>query len=153
MPLAITSEHEDLADAVARFAERHASIEKTRAALDSIAAGELPTWWDDFTAHGFHAVHLPEAAGGQGGTLTDLACVVETAAAALLPGPLLSTVIASAVANSADPSATELVTELATGATAAIVLPDESDVRATAHPDGWRLSGVSSSVLGIAAAR
>lgn len=153
MPLAITSEQEDLADAVARFAERHAPIEKTRAALDSIAAGELPTWWDDFTAHGFHAVHLPEEAGGQGGTLTDLACVVETAAAALLPGPLLSTVIASAVANSADPSATELVTELATGATAAMVLPDESDVRATAHPDGWRLSGASSSVLGIAAAR
>ncbi|MDX1887085.1 acyl-CoA dehydrogenase [Mycolicibacterium sp. 120270] len=153
MPLAITSEQEELADAVARFAERHAPIEKTRAALESIAAGELPTWWDDFTAHGFHAVHLPEAAGGQGGTLTDLACVIETAAAALLPGPLLSTVTASAVANSADAPATELITELAAGATAAIVLPEESDVLATAQPDGWRLRGASSPILGIAAAR
>ncbi len=153
MPLAITSEQEDLAEAVARFAARHAPVEKTRAALDSIAAGELPTWWEDFTANGFHAVHLPEAVGGQGGTLTDLACVVETAAAALLPGPLLSTVTTSAVANSADPPATQLITELAAGATAATVLPDQSDVHATACPDGWRLRGASSSILGIASAR
>ena len=36
--------------------------------FDSIAAGELPPWWEEFTAHGFHAVHLPEQVGGQGGT-------------------------------------------------------------------------------------
>ena len=52
-------------------------------------AGESPSWWEELIAHGFHAVHLPEQVGGQGGTLTDLACVIETAAAALLPGPLL----------------------------------------------------------------
>ena len=88
-----------------QFAARHAPIDKTRAALDSIAAGELPTWWEEFTAHGFHAVHLPEEAGGQGGTLADMACVIEAAAAALLPGPLLSTATASAVASLADESA------------------------------------------------
>jgi 3-oxochol-4-en-24-oyl-CoA dehydrogenase len=151
--LAITSEQEDLADAVSRFAARHAPIEKTRAALGSIAAGELPTWWEDLTAHGFHAVHLPEASGGQGGTLADLACVVETAAAALLPGPLLSTVTASAVANTADQSGAPLTAELATGTTAAVVLPDQSEIHATSHADGWRLHGSSSSVLGISAAQ
>ncbi|WNG94380.1 acyl-CoA dehydrogenase [Mycobacterium sp. ITM-2016-00318] len=151
--LAITSEQEDLSDAVGRFAARHAPIEKTRAALDSIAAGELPTWWEELTAHGFHAVHLPEEAGGQGGTLTDLACVVETAAAALLPGPLLSTVTASAVANTADESGAPLVAELAAGTTAALVLPDQSDVRAIPNADGWRLRGSSSSILGVCAAQ
>jgi len=151
--LAITSEQEDLADAVGRFAARHAPIEKTRAALDSIAAGELPTWWEELTAHGFHAVHLPENSGGQGGTLTDLACVVETAAASLLPGPLLSTVTASAVAATALESDAPLLTELAAGATAAMVLPDQSDVSATRHADGWRLSGSTSSILGISAAQ
>jgi 3-oxochol-4-en-24-oyl-CoA dehydrogenase len=151
--LAITSEQEDLTDAVGRFAARHAPIEKTRAALDSIAAGELPTWWEEFTAHGFHAVHLPEEAGGQGGTLTDLACVVETAAAALLPGPLLSTVTAGAVANTADESGASLVAELSAGATAAVVLPDQSDIRAIRHADGWRLGGSSTSVLGVSAAQ
>src|ERR1700723_3226369 len=87
MVLAITTEQEHLADAVSQFAARHSPIDKTRAALDSLAAGELPPWWEEFTAHGFHAVHLPEVAGGQGGTLVDLACVIEAAAAALLPGP------------------------------------------------------------------
>ncbi|EPQ44802.1 Acyl-CoA dehydrogenase [Mycobacterium sp. 012931] len=69
MALAITAEQEQLAQAVAQFAARHAPIDKTRAAWDSIAAGELPPWWEELTAHGFHAVHLSEDAGGQGGTL------------------------------------------------------------------------------------
>ena len=106
MALAITAEQEQLVDAVSRFASRHAPIDKTRASFDSIAAGELPPWWKEFVARGFHAVHLPENVGGQGGSLADMACVVEAAAAALLPGPLLSTAIASAVASLADESAT-----------------------------------------------
>ena len=77
MVLAITTEQEQLADAVGRFAARHAPIDKTRAAFDTIAAGELPPWWEEFTAHGFHAVHLPEVAGGQGGT-----CLLYTSDAA-----------------------------------------------------------------------
>ena len=123
---AITIEQEQLAEAVTQFAARHAPIDKTRAALDSIAAGELPTWWEEFTANGFHAVHLPEEAGGQGGTLADMACVIEAAAAALLPGPLLSTATASAVASLADDSAAALVADLAGGAPAAVVLPEDS---------------------------
>ena len=130
MALAITTEQEQLAEAVSQFAARHAPIDKTRAAFDSIAAGELPPWWEEFTAHGFHAVHLPEDAGGQGGTLADMACVVEAAAAALLPGPLLSTATTSAVASLADASAAALMADLAAGATAAIVLPEHSDVHA-----------------------
>jgi 3-oxochol-4-en-24-oyl-CoA dehydrogenase len=153
MVLAVTGEQEDLSDAVNRFAARHAPIDKTRAAFDSIAAGELPSWWEEFTAHGFHAVHLPESAGGQGGTLGDLACVIETAAAALLPGPVLSTAIASAVAALADDSAASLLSELAAGATAVAILPEDSDVRAVRQDDGWRLSGSSAPVLGLVAAQ
>src|ERR1700754_5166111 len=118
MALAITAEQEQLVDAVSRFVSRNAPLDKTRAAFDSIAAGELPTWWEEFVAMGFHAVHLPERAGGQGGHLSDMACVVEAAAAALLPGPLLSTATAGAVATLADASATALVSDLAVGATA-----------------------------------
>ncbi|MBB3748911.1 alkylation response protein AidB-like acyl-CoA dehydrogenase [Mycolicibacterium sp. BK634] len=153
MALAITIEQEQLAEAVTQFAARHAPIDKTRAALDSIAAGELPTWWEEFTANGFHAVHLPEAAGGQGGTLADMACVIEAAAAALLPGPLLSTAAASAVAALADDSAAALVADLAGGATAAVVLPEDSAVRAVRDDEGWRLTGSISSTLGLVAAQ
>ena len=141
MVLAITAEQEQLAEAVSRFAARHAPIDKTRAAFDSIAAGELPPWWEEFTAHGFHAVHVPEAAGGQGGTLADMACVIEAAAAALLPGPLLSTATTSAVASLADASAAALMADLAAGATAAVVLPEHSAVHAVRRGDGWCLRG------------
>lgn len=151
--LAITIEQEQLAEAVTQFAARHAPIDKTRAALDSIAAGELPTWWEEFTANGFHAVHLPEDAGGQGGTLADTACVIEAAAAALLPGPLLSTVSASAVASLADDSAATLVADLAGGATAVVVLPEDSGVRAVPDGEGWRLTGSIGSTLGLLAAQ
>lgn len=153
MVLAITTEQEHLVDALAQFAARHAPIDKTRAALDSIAAGELPPWWQDFTAHGFHAVHLPEAAGGQGGTLADMACVIEAAAAALLPGPWLGTVTTTAVASLADASVASLMADLAAGATAATVLPEHSTVRAIRHGDGWRLHGACGTTLGICAAQ
>ena len=153
MALAITIEQEQLAEAVTQFAARHAPIDKTRAALDSIAAGELPTWWEEFSASGFHAVHLAEEAGGQGGTLADMACVIEAAAAALLPGPLLSTATASAVASLADESAAAFVTDLADGATAAVVLPEDSAVRASRDGVGWRLSGSIGSTLGLCAAQ
>ena len=153
MALAITTEQEQLAEAVGQFAARHAPIDKTRAAFESIAAGELPTWWDEFTAHGFHAVHLPEVAGGQGGTLADMACVVEAAAAALLPGPLLSTATTSAVARLAGASTAALMADLAAGATAVTVLPEQSAVHVARDGADWRLSGSSATTLGIVGAQ
>ena len=153
MALAITTEQEQLGDAISSFAARHAPIDKTRASLDSIAAGDLPPWWDELTAHGFHAVHLPEAIGGQGGSLTDLGCVIEAAAAALLPGPLLPTAIASAVTNLADDSGAGLLVDLIAGATAAVVLPEHSTVRAVRLDDGWQLDGSCVPTLGIMSAQ
>lgn len=153
MGLAITTEQEQLADAVARFAARHAPIDKTRAGFDSIAAGEIPSWWEQFTAQGFHAVHLPEDVGGQGGTLAEMACVIEAAAAALLPGPLLSTATASAVASLAGPAGASLLAELAAGTTAVVLLPEDGDICATPDGDGWLLNGSSASTLGICAAQ
>jgi len=150
--LAITTEQEQLAEAVRQFAARHAPIDKTRASFDSIAAGELPSWWEEFTSLGFHAVHLAEDAGGQGGTLVDMACVVEAAAGALLPGPLLSTVTTSAIVSLADPPAAPLA-DLVAGATAATVLPEQSAVQAVRVADGWSLSGSSASTLGIVSAQ
>lgn len=157
MALAITVEQEQLVDAVARFVAHHAPIDKTRASFEEIAAGELPTWWEEFTGQGFHSVHVPEEFGGQGGTLADTACVVEAAAAGLLPGPLLSTVTASAVAGlaaeSGDASARSLLAALAGGATAAVVLPEDAELRAVATDGGWRLTGHTGTTLGIVGAQ
>src|SRR5271155_4943011 len=128
MTLAITVEQEQLVDAVNRFVARHAPIDKTRAEFDRIASGEIPSWWLEFVDSGFHAVHLPGHVGGQDGTLADMACVVEAAAKPLL-------------------------TDLAAGATAVVILPEHCDVQAVPEGTSWRLSGSSGSVLGIIAAQ
>ena len=140
--LAITSEQEDLADAVSRFAARHAPIEKTRAIFDSIAAGELPTVVGRVRPHTvFTRYTFPSSFGGQGGTLGRPGVCRRGRRRGVAAGPLLATVTASAVANPADARRrASLIAELAAGTTAAVVLPDQSDVRATAHADGWRLT-------------
>ena len=76
MPIGLTPEQLQLEDAVGRFAARHAAVDQTRGSFDALAEGTLPKWWDDLVAQGFHAVHLPDSVGGQGGSLSDAACVL-----------------------------------------------------------------------------
>jgi alkylation response protein AidB-like acyl-CoA dehydrogenase len=154
MSIGLTSEQQQLAGAVAQFAGRRAPIEATRKNFDSLAAGQLPEWWDEFVATGFHAAHLPERVGGGGGALIDAACVVEAAATALLPGPVLSTVTAGAVALLADdaPAVSTLMGRLADGAAATVVLPD-GGLRAAKTADGWSVTGTSGATLGICSAQ
>lgn len=66
MTIGLTPEQDQLAAAVADFAERHAPIEDSPG-LRLIGRGELPAWWDEFVANGFHAVHLPERIGDRAG--------------------------------------------------------------------------------------
>jgi alkylation response protein AidB-like acyl-CoA dehydrogenase len=155
MTIGLTPEQHQLAEAVTDFAARHAPIEKTRATFDALAAGDLPQWWDDFVVNGFHAVHLPEQIGGQGGTLMDTACVVEAATTALLPGPVLPTVAAGAVALLADdtPDLRTLLGRIAEGASAAVVLPGDHGLRATSSLGGWTVSGASTATLGACSAQ
>lgn len=154
MTLGLSPEQQELSDAIGQFAARHAPIATTRGRFDDLAAGRVPGWWDALVANGFHAVHLPEGLGGQGGELIDAACVLESAGISLLPGPLLPTVSAGAVALLADPTpgAQSFVRDLAAGATAAIVLPEDGF---SARSDGgnWLISGASNVALGVCAAR
>ncbi|GAA4537322.1 acyl-CoA dehydrogenase [Mycobacterium paraffinicum] len=154
MTLGLSPEQQELSDAVGRFAGRHAPIAATRDSFDDLAAGCRPEWWDALVGNGFHAVHLPESLGGQGGRLSDAACVLEAAGKALLPGPLLPTVAAGAVALLADPTpaAEALLRDLAAGVAAAIVLPDDGDFRARADDGGWRITGASEVTAGVCAA-
>ncbi|RAV10059.1 acyl-CoA dehydrogenase [Mycolicibacterium sp. GF69] len=154
MTLSLTPEQRELSDSIGQFAARRASMAGARDAFDQIARGDLPPWWADFVANGFHAVHLPERSGGGGGDLLDAACVLEAAGKASLSGPLLSTVATGAVALLAEPTqpAEALLTRLADGAPAALVLPQNSAY--TARPDGerWLITGDSDLTAGICAA-
>lgn len=152
--IALTPEQQQLSAAVAQFAARHAPIDATRAGLEELAAGQLPSWWGALVDNGFHAVHLPEAVGGQGGGLADMACVLEAAGAALLPGPLLTTAIAgAAVASQQSPAAQTLLKELAEGATAVVVAREQSEFRGRRVGDAWRLTGSSGLALGMCSAQ
>ncbi|OIN78735.1 acyl-CoA dehydrogenase [Mycobacterium malmoense] len=155
MTLGLTPEQQDLSDAVGHFAGRHAPIAATRDNFGALAAGRLPGWWDALVANGFHAVHLPERFGGQGGGLIDAACVLEAAARALLPGPLLPTVTTGAIALLADPTPTaeSLVRDLASGVPAAVVLPGGGDFHARADGQRWLISGASDVTAGACSAR
>ncbi|MDY6998757.1 MAG: acyl-CoA dehydrogenase [Actinomycetota bacterium] len=154
MTLGLTPEQGQLSDALGQFAARHAPIDKTREAFDAIAAGDLPQWWDQLVVNGFHAVHLSEEVGGQGGTLMDSACVLHAAATALLPGPLLPTVIAGALIQSGDETdvAHTALARLARGAPACAVLPGGPHLTAELRADTWMLTGQTPPTPGICSA-
>ncbi|WP_304113266.1 acyl-CoA dehydrogenase family protein [Mycolicibacterium bacteremicum] len=154
MALALTDEQTQLTEAMAGFARRHGGLELTRSQFDALAGGTLPAFWTTLVAQGLHAVHLPEAAGGQGGGFADAACVIDAAGYGLVPGPLLPTVIAGAVlADVPDqPAARALQRAIAAGAPAAVLLPTDGTLRAVPDGDGWRLDGSAGPQLGVAAA-
>jgi len=92
--IALTTDQQELATAVAGFTARHAAIATTRAAFDEIGAGRLQPSWQALVQQRLHAIHLPESAGGDGAVLVELAVVLEQAAFGLFPGPLLPTALA-----------------------------------------------------------
>ena len=127
MTIALTGNQQDLAEAVAGFTARHAPIAATRAAFGELAAGLPQPSWQALVRQGFHALHLPESAGGDGASLVELAVVLEQAAFGLFPGPLLPAVLAGQLIAEHAPAglASRLLPRLVAGATAAsAVTPD-----------------------------
>jgi hypothetical protein len=61
--IALTSDQQDLAEAVAGFTARHAALAATRGAADKIAAGQPQPSWQALVDQRLHAIHLPEWAG------------------------------------------------------------------------------------------
>jgi alkylation response protein AidB-like acyl-CoA dehydrogenase len=153
MAIALTEEQTQLAESVSAFTARLAPVAGTRERLAAFAAGGRPDHWPALVDQGLHRVHLDEEAGGDGGSLLDLAVVAEQAGRALLPGPFLPTVTTSAVVAmaAAGPRRTALLKRFADGATGAIVLPD-SALGARRGEKGWVLSGRTAPVLGLLSA-
>jgi alkylation response protein AidB-like acyl-CoA dehydrogenase len=150
----LSAEQRQLGESLRQFAARHAPMADTRNAFDALAEGHLPTWWDELVSHGFHAVHLPECDGGQGGGLLDVAAILEAAGTVSLPGPLLSTVTAGAVGllAGATPAREGYLAALAAGAPAVVVLAGQSSFTARRADDQFRISGVSEVISGARSA-
>ncbi len=156
MALALTEEHLALADSVRGWAGHTAPPAVIRAGLaaeDHGAATYRDTLRAGLAAQGLLGLHLPEALGGQGYGLPELAVATEELGFALFPGAFLPTVLASAVvaggaAGAADTGVLEsLVKGMAAGTlTGAVGLAP--GIQGAGGPDGLVLEGTCGPVLG-----
>lgn len=149
--VADTEERAALRDAVATLVGRYGHDYFMREA----AAHEEPTeLWKELGAAGFLGVHLSEAYGGGGGTMADLAVVVEESSTQGVP--LLMMVISPAICGTiidthgSHELKSRWLPGIADGSLKmafAITEPDAGsnshEITTTAHPDGdgWRLRG------------
>ena len=94
MSLGITDEHAELANALRGWAERLAGPALVRAAEDDPTAGFAEAV-HAAAGQGVLGIVVPEESGGGGGSVLDVAVALETAAHAMVPGPLLGSVVAA----------------------------------------------------------
>lgn len=146
MPIAISSEHQDLADSVRSLVARIAPSEALHAAMDA-PLDELvnpPAYWRAAAEQGLHGVHLAESVGGQGFGILELAIVLAEFGYGAVPGPFVPSTIASALISAHDPDSTVLA-ELASGAAVASYAL-ESGLTATRHADKLVIRGEARAV-------
>src|SRR5579884_2620806 len=117
MSIAITDDHRALGSTVSDFLNRNNALSQARQLLDS-GEEQLPPFWKDIAGLGWLGLHLPEEHGGSGFGFEELVVVAAEAGRAVCPGPLIPTLVASAVIESvADKElAARLVPDLASGA-------------------------------------
>jgi alkylation response protein AidB-like acyl-CoA dehydrogenase len=153
--IALSGEHRELRHSVAGWLASHGGPKAARALLDA-EVEELQPVWSQMAAEGWLGIHLPEADGGQGFGLFEAAVILEETGWAVTPGPLLTTVAASALAARYLPTdvATRLLPGLIDGTTpAAVYVGDRSlDVVGRDGDGGCTLSGTLRPVLGLGTA-
>jgi 3-oxochol-4-en-24-oyl-CoA dehydrogenase len=113
MPIAITPEHQDLADSVRSLVARVAPSEVLHAALET-PIDNPPPYWRSAAEQGLQGVHLAESVGGQGFGILELAVVLAEFGYGAVPGPFVPSAIASALISAHDPEA-KVLADLASG--------------------------------------
>jgi alkylation response protein AidB-like acyl-CoA dehydrogenase len=118
-----------------------AAASRASEAARDVEQGDPEAWrraYSGLAELGIFGVAIPEEQGGAGGTVEDLCAMVDEAAAAMVPGPVATTALATLVITDAD-----LLEALASGQrTAGFTLTAELTV------DGATASGVAPHVLG-----
>ncbi len=149
MPIAITPEHNDLADSVKSLVARVAPSEVLHEALENPIPNP-PPYWRAAAEQGLHGVHLAESVDGQGFGLLELAIVIAEFGYGAVPGPFVPSAIASALISANDPDA-KVLSQLASGdLIAAYAL--ESELTATEQGDRLVIRGEARSVPAAAQA-
>ncbi|MGE0387768.1 MAG: acyl-CoA dehydrogenase family protein [Gammaproteobacteria bacterium] len=105
-----------LVDSVQRFVREQYAFTARRRLLDT-PEGFDPGHWRTFADNGWLAVGVPESAGGLGGSMAEIALVLETFGSALVLEPYLSTVVLGArlLAGGSGATRDEVLARIATG--------------------------------------
>ncbi|MFG2980176.1 acyl-CoA dehydrogenase [Streptomyces sp. NPDC048258] len=136
MGIGITQEQRELAEAVRGWVARAVPPEEVRKLLDTPPqTGARPAYWDAMTAQALLEPHL------EGGTLLDLAVVVEEAARAALPGAFLPSALASVLLDRAG-------AEPLSGRVGAVALGPGTLTAVAVEGGGHLLDGLAPPVLG-----
>jgi alkylation response protein AidB-like acyl-CoA dehydrogenase len=150
MALALTDDHAQLAESVRSWSKRTSPPSVVRAAADSDDGGAAlyrDTIRPGLAELGVLGLHVPEADGGQGAGLTELAVAVEELGRALVPGGFVPAALASAVLVSAGLSGKDVASLVQGSGNGAVALA--ADIRATANQDGdLVITGSADCVLG-----
>ncbi|GAA1095123.1 acyl-CoA dehydrogenase [Nocardiopsis composta] len=153
MAIGLTGEHEELAAAVRGLIER-AVPDGPGGTGPGEPARTPPGLWAGLAGQGLLGLHLPEAHGGQGGGLPELAVALEELGRGLVGGPFLPTVLASALIDRFGGAAARerLLPGLADGSRTAAVAPGPALAAVPAPDGGIAVSGTLQPVLEGAAA-
>ncbi|MEU6314243.1 acyl-CoA dehydrogenase family protein [Streptomyces sp. NPDC047014] len=136
MGIGITQEQRELAEAVRGWVARTVPPGEVRKLLDSPPrTGVRPAYWDALAESGLLEPHR------EGGTLLDLAVVVEEAARAALPGAYLPSALASVLLDRAGAAPLD-------GRVGAVALGPGSLTAVAVEGGGHLLDGVAPPVLG-----
>ena len=144
MSIAISDEHRALASTVSDFLGKNEALTANRQLLEA-ESEPLPAFWPEIGRLGWLGLHLPEALGGSGFGIPELAVVVEQFGRSAAPGPFVPTVIASAVIAAAgdDTQRTKYVPGLADGSKVGAIA-----LAANLSASGAELTGTADLVLG-----
>ncbi|MDF2267293.1 acyl-CoA/acyl-ACP dehydrogenase [Streptomyces coacervatus] len=173
MDTGFTAEQDEIRRTLRELLRKHCGPEELRAALDT-PAGHDPALWTALAGRlGLPGLALPEAYGGVGCSVTELALAAEESGRVLAPSPFLATAVLAApliLALGTDAQRTRLLPRIADGTlTAALAVPGTSlataltltgdnggewagggragGVQARRAGEGWRLYGEAGQVL------
>ena len=138
MAIGIGEEHEELRRTVRRWLEARCPAAVPRATLDA-AEEELPAFSGRAGRPGLAGDPRPRGARRPGLRHAQVAVVVEEMARALVPGPVIPTILAAAVlsAGAGDTQGKELLAPVVDGSVAAtLALPGSGTLEATPGADG-----------------
>ncbi len=124
----MTEERELLRQTVTALVDKHATSEAVRRAMDSALGYDQTLWTMLCEQVGVAALVVPEEYGGAGGELADAAVVLEELGRALVPTPLLGTILAELALLAADSPDSAVIEELAAGSAVGTVVLDQDYV-------------------------